>query len=196
MYIGLNKIKTAIFISGRGSNMESLIKASFNQKYPATISLVIANNKSAPGVSLAKKHNIIVKIIDKNKFSKSQFENNCNKLLLQYKIEIICLAGFMQILSKKFINTWEHRIINIHPSYLPKNKGLNAQKQALDEKATFTGCTVHYVNEKIDSGKIILQEKVKIMHKDNIQSLSDRILVKEHIIYPKALKKIALNLLN
>ena len=97
----------------------------------------------------------------------------------------------MEILSKKFVYSWQNRIINIHPSYLPKNKGLYPQKQVIDEKASYTGCSVHFVNEKIDDGKIILQEKVKVMHNDNVQTLSDRILEKEHVIYPRALKKIA-----
>ena len=101
----------------------------------------------------------------------------------------------MQILSEKFISEWQNKIMNIHPSYLPKNKGLNPQKQVIDENASFTGCTVHFVNEKIDSGKIILQEKVKIMQNDNVQSLSNRILQREHEIYPKALNQIASNMI-
>ena len=195
MQNNIKKIKTAIFISGRGSNMESLIKATKNQEFPASISLVLTNNSLAPGIKLAKKHNIPVKKFDKKKFNSSQFEFNSQKVLLNFKIEMICLAGFMQILSKEFLGNWKNKIINIHPSYLPNNKGLNAQKQALDENADFTGCTVHFVNEEIDNGKIILQEKVKIMHNDSVQTLSDRILEKEHIIYPRALKKIASEIL-
>ncbi len=171
--------------------MESLIKATKNQNFPASIPVVITNNKSAPGIQLAKNHFIPVEILDKNKFNRSEFESNSQKILLDYKIEMICLAGFMQILSKKFVYSWQNRIINIHPSYLPKNKGLYPQKQVIDEKASYTGCSVHFVNEKIDDGKIILQEKVKVMHNDNVQTLSDRILEKEHVIYPRALKKIA-----
>ena len=101
----------------------------------------------------------------------------------------------MQILSEKFITAWQNKIMNIHPSYLPKNKGINPQKQVIDEKASFTGCTVHFVNEKVDSGKIILREKVKIMQNDNVESLSNRILQKEHKIYPKALNQIASNMI-
>jgi len=176
--------------------METLIKASKKPKYPASILLVITNNQNAKGIEIAKKYSIPIKVLDKKYYNKIRFEDNSIKILLNYKIELICLAGFMQVLSKKILTRWKNRIINIHPSYLPENKGLNAQKQALLGKSNFTGCTVHYVNEKVDSGKIILQEKVRIMHKDNIESLSNRILLKEHIIYPKALKKIALNLLN
>ena len=195
MHNKLEKIKIAIFISGRGSNMEALIKASKNEKFPTLVSIIITNNEVAKGIRLAKNYNIPIEIFDKKKFNKIQFETICQKVLLKHKIEMICLAGFMQILSKNFINKWQNRIINIHPSYLPKNKGLNPQKQVLDEKSSYSGCTVHFVNEKIDDGKIILQEKIKVMHNDSVQTLSDRILEKEHIIYPKALKKIALEIL-
>ena len=171
--------------------MESLIKATKSQDFPASILVVLTDNESAPGIQLAKNHYVPIKIFDKKKFSRSEFETNSQKILLNYKIELICLAGFMQILSKKFICSWQNRIINVHPSYLPKNKGLNPQKQVINEKASYTGCTVHFVNEKIDDGEIILQEKVKVIHNDNVQTLSDRILEKEHVIYPRALKKIA-----
>ena len=175
--------------------MESLMKAAKNQNFPASIEVVLTNNESAPGIQLAKSYFVPIKVLDKKKFDRSKFEIGSQKILQDYKIEMICLAGFMQILSKKFVYSWKNRIINIHPSYLPNNKGLNPQKQVIDEKASYTGCTVHFVNEKIDDGKIILQEKVKVMHNDNVQTLSDRILEKEHVIYPKALKKIALEIL-
>ena len=171
--------------------MESLIKATTSREFPASISLIITNNGLAPGIQLAKNYNIPVKIFDKEEFNKSQFEINSQKALLNFEIEMICLAGFMQILSRNFLYKWKKKIINIHPSYLPKNKGLNAQKQAIEEKAAFTGCTVHFVNEEVDSGEVILQEKVKIEPEDNVQTLSNRILQKEHVIYPKALKQIA-----
>ena len=195
MYNKLKKIKTAIFISGRGSNMESLIRATSNKKFPAIIVLVITDNELAPGIRLAKNYKIATKILDKKKFNKSQFEAESQKALLSYKIEIICLAGFMKILSKEFISLWQNKIINIHPSYLPKNKGLNPQKQVLHEKSSFTGCTVHFVNEKVDGGKIILRKKVKILQNDDVQTLSNRILQKEHKIYPKALNQIASNMI-
>ena len=171
--------------------MESLIKATKNREFPASILVVITNNALASGIHLAKNYNIPVKIFDKKKFNKKQFEINSQKVLSDLNIEMICLAGFMQILSKKFINSWLNKIINIHPSYLPKNKGLNAQKQVIDEKASFTGCTVHFVDVEIDAGKIILQEKVKVMREDSVQTLSDRILQREHVIYPRALEQIA-----
>lgn len=135
--------------------MESLIKATKSQDFPASILVVLTDNESAPGIQLAKNHYVPVKIFDKKKFSRSEFETNSQKILLNYKIELICLAGFMQILSKKFVYSWQNRIINIHPSYLPKNKGLNPQKQVINEKASYAGCTVHFVNEKIDDGEIL-----------------------------------------
>ncbi len=175
--------------------MESLIKSAEDQNFSALITVVVSDNELAPGIDLAKNYNVPIEIFDKKKFDKSQFENNAQSVLLNYKIKIICLAGFMQILSKNFISKWQNRIINIHPSYLPKNKGLNPQKQVIDERAPFTGCTVHFVNEKVDSGKIILQEKVKVMQNDSVQSLSDRMLQREHEIYPKALNQIASNMI-
>ena len=175
--------------------MVSLIKSTRDQNFSALITVVISDNEFAPGIGLAKKYNVPVEIFDKKKFDKSRFEANAQKVLLNYKIGIICLAGFMQILSKNFISMWQNRIINIHPSYLPKNKGLNPQKQVIDERTPFTGCTVHFVNEKVDSGKIILQEKVRITQNDNVQSLSNRILQREHEIYPKALNQIASNMI-
>ena len=110
-------------------------------------------------------------------------------------IDIICLAGFMQVLDSKFVRQWQSRLINIHPSYLPAFKGLNAQDQAIKAKASYSGCSVHYVSAKIDSGKIILQKKVKILKKDNTESLSKKILIEEHKVYPKALQMIAKTLL-
>tara|TARA_B100000378_G_scaffold117777_2_gene94388 strand:+ start:247 stop:819 length:573 start_codon:yes stop_codon:yes gene_type:complete len=182
----LKKIKTAIFISRRGSNMRALIAASKSDNYPADIHLVISNNKDAEGLRIAQENNI--KTIHTNK---NQFEELINSLLDEKKIELICLAGFMQILSNEFINKWIGRIINIHPSYLPAFKGLNAQAQAINSHATYSGCTVHFVNEKIDGGEIIMQKKVIINENEDIESLSKKILIQEHIIYPKALEFVA-----
>jgi len=182
----LKKIKTAIFISGRGSNMKALIAASKSDNYPADIHLVISNNKDAEGLRIAQENNI--KTIHTNK---NQFEELVNSLLDEEKIELICLAGFMQILSNEFINKWIGRIINIHPSYLPAFKGLDAQAQAINSHAIYSGCTVHFVNEKIDGGEIIMQKKVIINENEDIESLSKKILIQEHIIYPKALEFVA-----
>lgn len=179
----MKKIKTAIFISGRGSNMNSLIEASNNINFPASIDLVLSNNQKAYGLTIANSKNIKSYF-----FMKKEFEVNAQQILRKEKIEFICLAGFMQVLSKNFIKNWTNRIINIHPSYLPNFKGLNALKQAIRAKATFSGCTVHYVDNEIDGGKIILQKKVVMSAKEDIESLSKKILIEEHKIYPKALE--------
>lgn len=179
----MKKIKTAIFISGRGSNMNALIEASKNIKFPASINLVLSNKQKAYGLTIANSNNIKSYF-----FIKKQFEMKAQQILEKEKIELICLAGFMQILSKNFIKSWINRIINIHPSYLPNFKGLNAQEQVIKSKATFSGCTVHYVNDEIDGGEIILQKKVELNENEDIESLSKKILIEEHKIYPKALE--------
>ena len=179
----MKKIKTAIFISGRGSNMNALVEASIKNNYPASINLILTNNKKAHDLTIVNAKNIKSFF-----FNKKKFEILAQQTLLKENIELICLAGFMQILSKKFIQDWKNLIINIHPSYLPHFKGLNAQEQAIKAKATYSGCTVHYVNHEIDGGEIILQKKVNLSENEDIESLSKKILKEEHIIYPKALK--------
>ena len=187
----LRIIKTAIFISGRGSNMKSLIKYSKKKNSKIEIIKVFSNNKTAKGLETAKKLNVPEIFY----YSKKSFEEKIKKNL--YDIELICLAGFMQILSPSFVNKWKGKLINIHPSYLPHFKGLKAQQKAIVAKASFSGCTVHYVNKKIDSGNIIKQKKIKILKKDDTKSLTKKILIEEHKLYPKALnvvvKKLLLN---
>ena len=187
----LRIIKTAIFISGRGSNMKSLIKYSKKKNSKIEIIKVFSNNKTAKGLETAKKLNVPEIFY----YSKKSFEEKIKKNL--YDIELICLAGFMQILSPSFVNKWKGKLINIHPSYLPHFKGLKAQQKAIVAKASFSGCTVHYVNKKIDSGNIIKQKKIKILKKDDTESLTKKILIEEHKLYPKALnvvvKKLLLN---
>jgi len=187
----LKKIKTAIFISGRGSNMNSLIETCKNKMFPASIDLILTNNDKADGLLLAKNNSIKSYFFDKNKF-----EILAEKILLEENIELICLAGFMQILSKNFIQNWENRIINIHPSYLPHFKGLNAQEQAIRARAGYSGCTVHHVNAEIDGGEIILQKKIHLNENEDIESLSKKILKEEHILYPKALEITVSKILN
>ena len=190
--IGTNKIKTAIFISGTGSNLKSLIKFSKLNKSPISINLIITNNKLAKGLKYGDIFKIKKKIIYfKNKeIAEKKILNELRK----NKIELVCLAGFMKILSKNFIRIFKGKIINIHPSLLPKYKGLNTHQRAIDNKEKYSGCTVHYVNSKLDSGRIILQKKVKILKNDTSKSLSKRVLKHEHVLYPKALKKILSNL--
>ena len=184
---GKKKLIVSVFISGRGTNLKSLIDFSKNKNSPIKIVLIICNNKKAKGINYAKKNKIKFLII--NYKNKSKAENKILKNLKKNKINLVCLAGFMKILSKKIINIYKDRILNIHPSLLPKYKGLNTHKRVIKNKEKFTGCTVHLVNSKLDSGKIILQKKVRVLKKDNENSLFKRVLKIENLIYPKAIKK-------
>ena len=187
-YTGPKKIKTAVFISGTGSNLKNLIKFSKTKKSPITIELIISNNPKAKGLDFGKIFKIKRKVFNfKNKIL---IEKEMLSVLYKYKIELICLAGFMKILSKSFIRKFKGKILNIHPSLLPKYKGLNTHARALNKKDKFSGCTVHLVNSKLDSGKIILQKKVKIYKNDSVETLSKRILKQEHKLYPAAIKKL------
>lgn len=185
---GSKKINTAVFISGTGSNLENLIEFSLKKNSKLIILLIISNNSKAKGLNYAKKFKIKKKIINytNTKFAEKKILNSLKK----NKIELICLAGFMKILSKNLIKNFNGKIINIHPSLLPKYKGLNTHQRAIDNNDKYTGCTVHYVNSKLDSGKIILQKKIKILKNDTAKNLAKRVLKKEHILYPKALNKI------
>ena len=190
--IGTRKINVAVFISGKGSNLKSLITHSLKRNSKFRINLVVSNKVNAKGLVYTKKYKIKKKIIN--------FKNikNAEKDILieleKNKIKFICLAGFMKILSNNFIKRFQGKIINIHPSLLPKYKGLNTHQRVIDNKEEYSGCTVHYVNSKLDSGKIILQKKIRIYKTDNSKELAKRILEQEHILYPKALKKILINL--
>ena len=182
---GLKKLKTAVFISGTGSNLKNLIKFSKVKKSPISIDLIISNTPRAKGLEFAYQFKIKKKIFD--------FENaekNILLLLKKEKIRFICLAGFMRILSTKFIKKFDGKIINIHPSLLPKYKGLNTHYRAIKNKDKFTGCTVHYVTATLDSGKIILQKKVRITVGDNTVTLAQKVLKQEHKLYPAAIVKI------
>ena len=182
-----NKINTAVFISGRGSNLKSLIAFSSKKKSPIRIKLVISNNKKAKGLNYIKNYKMNKFIENYSNIKKA--ENNILKKLKQNKIEFICLAGFMKILSSNFIKRFNNPILNIHPSLLPKYKGLNTHLRVINNNETFTGATVHLVTEKLDSGKIILQKKVKVFKNDDEKTLSKRVLKVEHQLYPKAIMK-------
>ena len=190
--IGLKKVKTAIFISGTGSNLESLIKFSLSKNSPIKINLIVSNNSKAKGLKLAKIFKIKKKIY--NFKNKSVSEKFILKDLKTNEIRLICLAGFMKILSKDFIKRFKGKILNIHPSLLPKYKGLDTHTRVIKNKEKYSGCTVHYVNSKLDAGKIILQKKVKVSKRDNAESLKIKILKQEHKLYPKAVMKILTNL--
>ena len=184
------KINTAIFISGRGTNLKNLIKYS---KKTSTIKItyVVSNNSHANGVSFAKKNKIKTKIVN---FSSNNQILSLLKLLNKKKTKLICLAGFMKILPKNFIKFFNGKIINIHPSLLPKYKGLNTHKRVIQNKEKFTGCTVHFVTSKLDSGKIIMQKKIKIYKKDTSKTLEKRVLQSEYKLYPASIEKICSNL--
>jgi phosphoribosylglycinamide formyltransferase-1 len=185
---GSNKIKTAVFISGTGSNLKSLIKFSKLKKSPISINLIVSNDLKSKGLQYGKIFKIKKKIFD---FKKKHIDEK--KILFELKknrIDLICLAGFMKILSKTFINNFNGKILNIHPSLLPKFKGLNTHERAIRNKEKYSGCTVHFVNSKLDSGKIILQDKVRINKNETPKTLAKKILAKEHKLYPKAILKV------
>ena len=176
-------INVGVFISGRGSNLKELIKYSKKNNTNWKIKLVISSKKKAKGLAYAKKNRITNYGIENKK---PQFEKKALRYLKKNKINLLCLAGFMRILSKEFIKKSKFKIINIHPSLLPKYKGLNTHERAIKAGDKYAGSTVHYVTAKLDSGKKILQTKVKILKKDKPNSLANRVLKAEHIIYPKA----------
>ena len=181
------KKKTCVFISGQGSNLKNLIYNTIDNSFPIKISLVISNNKNANGIKFAKKHKIPHIFINTN------IKNYENKILLNFKkhnISFICLAGYMKIISKRLINKMKNNILNIHPSLLPKFKGLNTFDRILKKNEKKTGCTVHFVNEKLDSGKIIIQKSFFISKNDNVEKLKDKTQKLEHLAFPEAIRKI------
>ena len=191
------KARVAILISGRGSNMEKLIDASSQNDFPAQIVVVGSNNPKALGIDYAQKKSIPTFAIDHKNFqSRQEFDNALHQELLKYKIDLICLAGFMRILGAEFIKLYPNKIINIHPSILPEFKGAHAVKDAINAKAKISGCTTHFVSPEVDSGQIIMQSKVKIDEHDNPETLANKILAEEHKIYPLTLKLIAQQILN
>ena len=183
---GSNKIKTAVFISGTGSNLKSLIRFSKLKKSPIIIEMIISNNAKSKGLQYAKIYKIKKKVFNfKNTLSDKKIIHELKK----NNINLICLAGFMKILSKSFIKNFKGKILNIHPSLLPKYKGLNTHEKAIKNKDKYSGCTVHFVNSKLDSGKIINQKKVRISKLDTSKTLAKKILTEEHKLYPAAIMK-------
>ena len=184
---GSNKINTAVFISGTGSNLKSLIKFSKLKKSPITIGIIISNNPKSKGLKYAKINKIKKKVFNLNS---TLFEKKAINELKKNNINLICLAGFMKILSKSFIKNFNGKILNIHPSLLPKYKGLNTHVRAIKNKDKYSGCTVHLVNSKLDSGRIINQKKVRINKLDTPETLAKKILAQEHKLYPAAIMKL------
>ena len=185
---GYNRLRTAVFISGTGSNLKSLIKFSKTTKSPISIDLIVSNNSKAKGLNYSKIYKIKKKVLCFENQNLS--EKKLLSILKINNIDMICLAGFMKILSGNFIKKFKGKILNIHPSLLPKYKGLNTHQRVLNNKEKYSGCTVHFVNARLDSGKIILQKKVKISKKDTEYSLAKKILVQEHKLYPEAILKV------
>ncbi len=181
------KKKTCIFISGQGSNLKNIIYRSRDKNFPIQINLVICSKKDAYGINYAKKYQIPYKIINTKK---KNFDNEILLNLKKYNISFICLAGYMKIISKKIINNFEKKIINIHPSLLPKFKGLNTYKRILKNKEIKTGCTVHYVNSKLDEGNIIVKKHFDIKQSDNELTLKKKTQILEFKAYPEAIIKI------
>tara|TARA_B100000965_G_C19594830_1_gene759678 strand:+ start:69 stop:653 length:585 start_codon:yes stop_codon:yes gene_type:complete len=190
--IGPKKIRTAVFISGTGSNLKNLIKFSLKRKSPIQINLIITNNPKAIGLRYAKIYKIKKKIYNYKKKEFSE-KKSLNDLKLN-DIKLVCLAGFMKILSRDFIKKFKGKILNIHPSLLPKYKGLKTHERVIKNKEKYSGCTVHLVNSKLDSGKIIIQKKVKLSKQESPSSLRKKILKHEHKLYPKAISKLFANL--
>lgn len=188
------KVQTAILISGGGSNMESLVRAAQAPDYPANIALVICNRPNASGIERAKRLGVPVIILDHKAYeSREGFERAMDTALNNHNIELICNAGFMRILTPWFVRRWLGRQINIHPSLLPKHKGLHTHQRAIDAGDTHHGCTIHYVSEGMDEGEIIAQISVDILPADTADTLAARVLTQEHRLYPEVLERIAIS---
>jgi phosphoribosylglycinamide formyltransferase-1 len=186
------KKRVAILISGRGSNMRALIEAAKEKDYPAEIVLVLSNIADAGGLEFARKHGIPTEVIDRTEFpSREIFDNAMDVALKAANVEIVALAGFMRLLSPRFVESWRGRMINIHPSLLPAYKGLHTHKRAIEAGEKFHGCTVHFVTPELDDGPTILQAKVLVLPGDTEDALAARVLEQEHKIYPQALRLVA-----
>jgi phosphoribosylglycinamide formyltransferase-1 len=186
------KLALAVLISGRGSNLQALIDAAQDSAYPAEIKLVISNKAGVLGLERAEKAGIPTLVIDHKKFeSRQAFDAGMTEAMETAGVQLVCLAGFMRLLSEEFVAHWMDRMINIHPSLLPAFKGLDVQQRAIDAGARFSGCTVHYVRHEMDTGPIVVQAVVPIHQSDDADALAARILTQEHVIYPLAVKWIA-----
>ena len=181
----VNKIKACVFISGNGSNLKSIIKNSRDYNFPIKIELIISNNIKANGLKIAKKYSIPYKYFSTK--NKRLFERNSLFEIKKKNIKFLCLAGFIKVLSNNFIKSFHHKIINIHPSLLPKYKGLDTHERVLKNKEKYSGCTAHYVTSELDSGKIILQKRIRIGKNETAHSLKLKILEQEHVLYPKSI---------
>jgi phosphoribosylglycinamide formyltransferase 1 len=189
-------LKLAILISGRGSNMKAILQSIQTRNLTGVeATVVISNDPQAKGLAIAKEFNVSTETLANSELKGWTYDKNLFSLLQKYNVTptngLVCLAGYMRILSHEFVDIYKMRIINIHPSLLPSFPGLHAQKQALEYGVKVTGCTIHFVDEKVDSGFIILQQSVKVLDSDSEETLSERILREEHKLYPQAIRLIA-----
>jgi len=188
----VSRVRTAVLISGRGSNLSALIEAAKAPDYPAEIALVVSNKEDAAGLAVARAAGVPMKIIPHKTFaSREEFDAAVDAALREANIALVCEAGFMRIHSEWFVKRWEGRLINIHPSLLPAFPGIRVHQQALDAGVKMSGCTVHFIVAELDSGPIVAQAAVPVLDGDTAETLAARILVEEHRIYPEALKKVA-----
>ncbi|MFP4098339.1 MAG: phosphoribosylglycinamide formyltransferase [Alphaproteobacteria bacterium] len=185
----------AVFISGRGSNLLSILESCKDPSYPAHVALVLSNRPDATGLDIAKQYGVPTEVVEHAAYkNRDDFDEDINQRLMEYKIDLIALAGFMRVLGPAFVEQWSGRILNIHPSLLPKYKGLNPQKRALENGETQSGCSVHFVVPDVDSGAVIAQRCVPILAGDTPETLSERILEEEHILYPQAIRRVVQSL--
>ena len=188
----MNKVRVGVLVSGRGSNMMALVEAARPPGYPAEIVCVVSNRADAAGLDFASANGIESKVIDHKAFaSREAFERALDSYLRSKRVDIIACAGFMRILTARFISGWEGRMLNIHPSLLPAYKGLNTHERALADGAKTHGCSVHHVTAELDAGPVILQAQVPVLSDDTSETLSARVLKEEHRIYPQALAMLA-----
>jgi phosphoribosylglycinamide formyltransferase-1 len=186
------RVRTAILISGRGSNMAALIEAARAHDFPAEIALVVSDKSEAGGLAVAKRAGVATAVIDPKIYAgRDEFDASMQAMLDIHRIELVCLAGFMRILGALFVNRWRGRIINIHPSLLPAYRGLHTHERALADGIKEHGCTVHFVEPELDAGPILLQARVPVLKGDTAESLATRVLVEEHRIYPLVLAQVA-----
>jgi phosphoribosylglycinamide formyltransferase-1 len=191
----IRRVRTAILISGRGSNMSALIEAARAPNFPAEIALVISNRNEAAGLALAKRAGVATAAIDPKIYAgRDEFEGSMQAMLDIHHIELICLAGYMRILGAPFVNRWRGRILNIHPSLLPAYRGLRTHERALADGVAEHGCTVHFVVPELDAGPIVMQARTPVLAGEDAETLAARVLALEHQIYPAALARVATEL--
>jgi phosphoribosylglycinamide formyltransferase-1 len=181
-------MRLGILISGRGSNFEAIANGIANRKLDAEIATVISNRANAPGLEIARQRGIPMRVIPSRGLEREAYDELLIDELRTHDVDLVCLAGFMRLLSAGFVRAFPNRVLNIHPSLLPAFPGLDAQRQALEHGVKITGCTVHFVDEFLDAGPVLIQSAVPVLDEDTVETLSERILKQEHLIYPKAIQ--------